>query len=294
MRVLITGSEGFIGQNLRRELQDAGHVVFGMDIVTSEDDDASSHDSISRAIEVADSEVVVHLAHKTGEDEIDGLSSDLAMTAVVAQACGESGARLVYASSGGIYGDNGAAVCDELKGPFKQPSTVQGLGKRFGESVGQFYAPNGFTALRFSSVYGPGLPLGRSAVVDFLATASSGKKINAHISAERSWCWVGDAVRAVRLAIEHGEGPFNIARDDDTRTMKHVAELACGLTGADKGLVVMVPAPERQAPVKRVGTSRIRSLGWAPRVSLYDGMTLTLARIGELDESSTAAVEVGR
>lgn len=287
MRILITGSEGFVGQYLRRELQDAGHIVFGFDVATSQDDDAGDKDSIRRAIEVSDVQTVVHLAN-TDENDF-GANSNIGVTAVVAQACGELGARLVYASSGQVYGDNGATVCDETKGPFKLPSSIAGLSKRFEESIGQFYAPNGFTALRFSSVYGPRIPLGRSAIIDFLANAHSGQTISAHIGAERSWCWVADAARAARLVIEHGEGPYNIARDDDSRTMKYVAELACTLTGADKGLIEMIPVPDRQATLRRLSAARIQSLGWSPAMSLYDGMALTLKTwVSQLENDSDA------
>lgn len=285
MKILITGSEGFIGQHLHRELQDAGHIAFGFG-----HDDASDDDSIRRAIESSEAEAVVHLANRVEQDAIGIVNSNIGMTAVVAKACGELGVRFVYASSGSIYGDNGATVCDEFKGPFKLPSNIHGLSKRFGEALGQFYAPNGFTTLRFSALYGPRLPLGRSAIVDFLWDARSGKTIPVHVGAERSWCWIGDAVRAVRLAIEHGEGPFNVARDDDPRTLKYVAEIACGLTGADKTLIEMVPLPERRAAARRLGTSRIRNLGWTPRVSLYDGMEMTLKTwVNLLDEEPIVA-----
>lgn len=289
MKILITGSEGFVGQHLRRELQDAGHIPYGMDIVTSKDDDASNRDSIRRAIEVTDADAVIHLANADTEDGIDAVVSNIGMTSVVAQACGDTGARFVYASSGDIYGDNGALVCDETKGPFKLPSTISGLSKRFGESLGQFYAPNGFTSLRFASIYGTGQSLGHSSIVDYLWKTNSGKAITVPLGMERSWCWIGDAVRAVRLAVEHGEGAFNIARDDDPRTMKYVAELACSLTGADKGLIEFAQAA---TPNMRVGTSRIRGLGWTPKVSLYDGMAMTLETwVSQLDGSNDASTE---
>jgi nucleoside-diphosphate-sugar epimerase len=284
MRILITGSESFIGPHLRRELQDAGHIVSVFDIA----EDASNVADAIDAIGEANAESVIHLEKRPNGEELDFVGSALA--AVVAQACGVFGARFVYASSGTVYGDNGATVCDELKGPFGLPASVRGLESLFGEKIGQFYAPNGFTSLRFSAIYGPGQQLRDSAVVDFLWKANSGKQIPVHIGTERSWCWVGDAVRAIRLVVEHGEGPFNVARSDDPRSMKYVAELACNLTGADKQLIEMIPMPEKEVAVRRLATARLHSLGWAPLVSLYDGMALTLEWVSQLEESDARKV----
>ena len=281
MRIMITGNEGFIAQHLERELQDAGHQTSGMDILRREN--AGNADHVRSAIEGHRADVVIHLAAMTGrisgeDDVMETVRDHAGMTAVVAKACGELDVRMVYASTSEIYGDNGQSHCDEIKGPFRIPNSTYGLSKRFGEELCQLYAPDGFTALRFSMPYGPGARAGRdgSAIVNLLWQAKYGMTMPVHVGAERSWCWIGDAVRAARLAVEKGEGPFNIGRDDDASLMSTVAEFACLLTGSDKGLIEMIRAPFRQTLVKRISTKRIGQLGWSPTVSLWDGMSMTL------------------
>ena len=155
------------------------------------------------------------------------ISNNASMTAIVARACKEAGARLVYASSDEVYGDGDSR---EILIPPALPGSIYGLSKFWGENAGRLYAPEGFTALRFSMLYGPGLQPGRSEVVDCLLRARRGRQMLVD-AGERSWCWIGDAVRAARLAIEKGEGAYNIGRGDDAVTTMHVAELACILAG---------------------------------------------------------------
>jgi UDP-glucose 4-epimerase len=244
--------------------------------------DASDSTAGRSMLEKSRAEVVVHLAAKVGrlfgeDDVMETIKDNAGMTAVVAQEAGKAGVRMVYASTSEVYGDNGIALCDEINGPWSLPHNIYGLSKLWGEEVCKLYAPEGFTALRFSMPYGPGLPAGRgrAAIINMLWQAKNGMPIPVHIGAERSWCWIGDTVVGARLAIEKGEGAYNIGRDDDPTSMERVAQLACIIAGGDQGLVEMVPAPERQTVVKRLSTARIRSLGWTPRMSLYDGMEET-------------------
>lgn len=298
MRFLITGSSGFIGGYLSRELTNAGHTVTGMDMKEGPGQDASDPISIRNMLQSSRADVVVHLAARGPnlfgeEDVMQTVRDNVGMTAVVAQAAGELKARMVYASTDDVYGDNGTAVCDELDGPWSLPGNIHALSKLCAEQTCKLYAPEGFTALRFSMPYGPGLLAGRgrSAIINMLWQAKNGMPIPVHIGAERSWCWIGDAVRAARIAIEKGEGPYNIGRDDDPTSMERVAQLACIIAGGDPGLVEMIQAPARQTVVKRLSAARVRRLGWSPQVGLYDGMEETFRTWVERLDANGAYVE---
>jgi nucleoside-diphosphate-sugar epimerase len=186
-----------------------------------------------------------------------------------------------------VYGDQGTAICDEYEGPFGIPHNVYGLSKRWGEDACVLYAPDGLVILRFSMPYGPGLPAGRgrAAIINMLWQALRRQPIPVHVGAERSWCWVGDTVRAARLALEDGAGAYNVGRDDAAIPMEYVATIACALTGADHNqLIDLVEAPPNQTVVKRLSTERVRSLGWQPEVDLHEGMERTLEWVRTLDE----------
>jgi dTDP-glucose 4,6-dehydratase len=194
---------------------------------------------------------------------------------------------MVYASTSEVYGDNGAIECDEVRGPFRLPHNIYGLSKYWGEDVCRLYAPRDLAILRFSMPYGPGLPAGRgrAAIINMLWQAKRREPIPVHRGAERSWCWIGDTVRAARLVIEDwNAGVYNVGRDDNPVPMRQVAEMACDLARSPRHLIKEIDPPERQTVVKRLATDRIRKLGWQPEVELEEGMEETLKWVNELGD----------
>lgn len=227
-------------------------------------------------------EVVVHLAAQVGrlhgeEDWRHTIESNAVITSFVAHAAHEAGVKqFVYTSTSEVYGDHAHAVCHEDDGPWGLPHNLYGLSKRWGEEAARLYYPRGLLqVVRPSMPYGPGAPpgKGRRAMDNMLWQALHHKTITVHKGALRSWCWIGDLVRAWRLVIESRQpGAFNIGRDDDERLMLEIAQRACALADAPLGLIKEVEAPGRQTVVKRLSTQKIRDLGWLPEVELEEGI----------------------
>jgi nucleoside-diphosphate-sugar epimerase len=111
--------------------------------------------------------------------------------------------------------------------------------------------------------------------------------ITVHQGSERSWCWVGDTVKALRMIIENpSSGVYNIGRDDDPRSMLEIAQRACQLSNVSEDLIQLVPAPAMQTVIKRLSTDRIRSLGWEPTVELEEGIKIVYEWIKKFDINS--------
>jgi nucleoside-diphosphate-sugar epimerase len=296
LKVLITGSSGFIGRHLTRELTEHGHEVLGCDRNYTEEghvgwrgivanDDLRNPGVFASYLDAAAPDVVVHLAAQVGrlfgeDDLIHTVTSNAQMTTLIAHACGEAGVRLVYGSTSEIYGDNGNTICDEIEGPFTLPHNLYGLSKRWGEESILLYCEAPQPVLqRFSMPYGPGVVpgRGRAALPNILWQAVNRMEMPIHRGAERSWCWIGDTVRAVRLVLESGRsGPFNVGRDDNPVLMEEVARRACAMTGCPLDLIKLIDPPARQTVVKRLATDRVRELGWRPEVELDEGMDRVL------------------
>lgn len=298
MKVIVTGSSGFIGGHLCFELEQAGHEVIGLDLKLSRWHDLRFPEVVeTNFTKHSDADICVHLAAKVGrlfgeDDPMETITDNVGMTALVAQQCGHHGIRLAYASTSEVYGDNGESLCDEYEGPFTLPHNVYGISKSFGEKLCEHYAPEGLTIFRFSMPYGGGLLAGRgrAAIINVLHQALHGKEIPIHRGAERSWCYVTDTVRAARMILEQtGGGIFNVGRDDEAVSMLYVAGLACELTDADEKLIRLTDPPSMQTIVKRLATERIRSLGWTPEVDLEEGLCRTLEWVMTLDETGAIA-----
>jgi nucleoside-diphosphate-sugar epimerase len=287
MRVLVTGAAGFIGSHLTRELDANGYDVMAVDRA---DGDLRTPGVAADLICEHHPDTVIHLAAKVGrlfgeDDVMETVCDNAGMTALVAQACGDAGVRLVYASTSEVYGDQGPRLCTE-KGPLWLPHNAYGLTKRWGEEACRLYAPAGLTIWRISMPYGGGLPVGvgRAAIVNMLWQADHRHRISVHAGAERSWCHISDTVRGMRLTLEQTGGIWNIGRDDAAVSMRRVAEMACALTGAPERLIRLIPAPPRQTVVKRLATDKLRGLGWKPEVELAEGMERTLEWVRSLEQ----------
>lgn len=298
MKILITGSSGFLGSHLCHELEQHGHEVVGLDLKLSRFHDLRFPELVETHFsEHSDSDICIHLAAKVGrlfgeDDPMETITDNVGMTALVAQQCGFHEIRMVYASTSEVYGDNGTAICDEYEGPFSLPHNVYGISKFFGESLCEHYAAKDLTVWRISMPYGPGLPAGRgrAALINMLHQAMHEKKIIVHKGAERSWCYVTDTVRGMRLTLEEAvPGIFNIGRDDTAVSMLQVAKMACDLLDVSEDLIVEVDPPNMQTVVKRLSTRRLRALGWEPEVDLAEGMYRTLTWVESLDETGAIA-----
>jgi nucleoside-diphosphate-sugar epimerase len=286
-RVLITGDRGFIGQWLRRELASADYDVRGHD---RQDGDLAAPNVLLGSLNRHHPDRVIHLAAQVGrlfgeDDLIHTVRSNAQATALVAKYCGERSIPVLYASTSEIYGDRGEDIAAEDDG-WLLPHNLYGLTKRWGEEILRLYAPLGLRIVRLSMPYGPGAPPGRGrrAMDNFLWWAHHRMPITVHRGSERSWCWVGDTVRGIRLVLERGEHEaYNVGRDDRSLSMLSLAQKACDLAGAPRTLIEEVDAPAMQTVVKRLDTSRLRALGWEPTVELDEGMREVLAWVRNFD-----------
>ncbi len=298
MVILVTGARGFIGSHLSDELGSAGHDVRGVDL---DDGDLTEPGVARRILRDHRPELVVHLAAQVGrlfgEASLEWtIRENALMTTWVAREAAEVGARVMYASTSEIYGDQGAALCYE-GGPMVLPHNLYGVSKLWGEQAFQLYAPEGLQIVRLSMPYGPGLPAGRgrAAIINMLWQANTGQPLTVHGGASRCWCYVGDTARGVRAIIEGGEmattgqesasgvGVYNVGRDDNEASMLEVAETACDIACAPSHLIEVLDAPAGQTVVKRLSSGKLRRLGWEPEVELREGMEHTFEVVRHLD-----------
>src|SRR6185503_156601 len=233
MRFLITGTAGFIGFHLAKRLLADGHVVQGVDGMTSYYDvelKKKRHALLSQSnrfiahtlmledevrlasvVAEAKADIIVHLAAQAGvrysiENPRAYLNSNLVGTFNVLELVRKHKPQhFLLASTSSVYGAN-----REL--PFREtdradhPMTLYAATKKSCELMAHSYAhlfqiPT--TVIRFFTVYGPwGRP--DMALFKFVDAILDGRPIDLynHGDMVRDFTFVGDLVRAIRLLID--------------------------------------------------------------------------------------------
>jgi UDP-glucose 4-epimerase len=251
--------------------------------------DAADLETLTDA--VSNHDVVIHLASNPDiaraatEPEIDFYQGTL-LTHNVVEAMRRTGvSRLLYASGSGVYGERGEMALKEDSAPL-QPVSTYGASKLASEAlIASYCAMFGLTAcaFRFANVVGPRQTHGVG--FDFLRRLREDParlRIMGDGRQSKSYVHVRDAVAAVLLAnasVESGFHVWNVATDDSV-TVSEIAEMAAkclGIhpmprweyTGGDRGW-------KGDVPVVRLDTSRIRELGWSPRLSCREAVWTSL------------------
>ncbi|MBK1834846.1 NAD-dependent epimerase/dehydratase family protein [Roseibacillus ishigakijimensis] len=162
MRVLVTGSEGFIGKHVVRVLREEGHEVLELDRLHPKDpQDLRTVDLSSYPCEG-----IIHLAATSAvarceEDAVENWEQNVLLTQRVARHAAAVGAKLVFASSAAVYGASEGLVDEQS--PVRAVGNY-GLAKLLSEQIVRAWAPR-WAILRYFNVFGPGQKQGLHALL---------------------------------------------------------------------------------------------------------------------------------
>lgn len=237
MKVLVTGTAGFIGSHVAQVLLARGDEVIGFDNLNDYYDVSLKRARLARLVghsgythvqaDLADRsavedvfarhkpERVIHLAAQAGvryaaENPHVYVSSNVTGTLHVLEGCRHHGVEhLVFASTSSVYGANTAMPFSEHQST-EHPLTLYAATKKANEMMAHSYAhlygvPA--TGLRFFTVYGP---WGRPDMALFLFTrailAGEPIKVFNHGHHRRSFTYVDDIVEGVVRVLDRVPG----------------------------------------------------------------------------------------
>jgi UDP-glucose 4-epimerase len=305
MRTIVTGGAGFIGSNLVDALLGRGDKVLVIDDLSTGKEanlapaiaqgaelkvlDIRDGEAIAEIVEEAAPEVIFHLAaqidvRKSIENPAWDAAVNVGGTINVLEAARRHGVpRVVNSSTGGaIYGD-----CDEIPSPETAtalPEAAYGQSKLSAEGYlglyGRLYDLSSVT-LRYGNVYGPRQdPLGEAGVIAiFCGCVQTGRRptIFGDGRQTRDYVYVGDVVAAnLAAAAADVRGQINVGTATETSVLEIVAELA-ELTGVSDFAPAHAPARLGELARSCLAIGRAKELlGWEPRISLREGLRLTL------------------
>jgi nucleoside-diphosphate-sugar epimerase len=294
--ILITGANGFIGSHVTRLLESLGHNVVPMDVVPRSPDlslldiKATSHlmnvtDAAAfRALCAREKPThVFHAAHPPRTETPEVLNYCYHAMTNILEAVKDLGiTRVVYSSSASIYGQlkkpEGSLVKEDDAVTI-YPTYFYRASKTVSEWMGDFYKEKhgvDFVALRYSSVYGPGLyrsiPLElKKGVLGQTCRPFLTRPLDDLIYVDD----VADAVSRALFASKPLSRAYNIGldraytNDDLTRAIKKaLPELKFEIGQHPNAAEV---APHRLRSPLDISLAK-KDLGWSPQIYLDEGI----------------------
>ena len=300
-RVVITGAAGFIGSHLAETLLDRDCSVIGIDNLLTGDTANINHlanrdftfikHDVTNYIYI-DGPVDFVLHWASPASPIDYLELPIPTLKVGAlgthKALGlakAKGARFVLASTSEVYGD-------PLEHPQKEtywgnvnpigPRGVYDEAKRFAEAMTvAYHRYHGLDTkiVRIFNTYGPRMRLkdGR-AVPAFISQALRNEDVTVFGdgSQTRSFTYITDLVDGIiKLMLSNVNDPVNIGNPREM-TIAEIAQTIMRMTGSNSR-IIHKPLPTDDPKVRQPDITRARTLlGWAPTVSLEEGLVKTI------------------
>jgi len=304
VKAFVTGAAGFIGSNLVDRLLARGDDVVGYDNLSTGrreflreasanprfalvEGDVLDAGALSAAMRGAD--FVFHLAANADvrfgvEHPEKDLQQNTIATFRVLEAMRENGIkRIAFSSTGSIYGEPTVFPTPE-DAPFPVQTSLYGASKLAGEAMLSAYCNGfGFSAwiFRFVSILGERYSHGH--VFDFyqrLRNDPSTLHVLGNGQQRKSYLYVHDCIDAIFLAIERATAKpsvLNLGTDEYCAVNDSIGWItgALGLTprlsysGGERGWI-------GDSPFIFLDCGRMRALGWAPKLSIQQGILRTL------------------
>lgn len=324
VKVLIAGGAGFIGSHLARRLKNAGHHVICADWRIN---DYFKQDEFCNEFLHVDLRVLEECRKAaTGCEWVFNLAADMGGMGFIQsnhsvilynntmisfnllEASRSAGVkRFFYASSACIYPEH-IQEKEDIPGlkesdawPAK-PQDAYGLEKLMSEEIAMHYAndfPIKTRIARFHNIYGPqgtwrgGREKAPAAFCRKVLTATSGEvEMWGNGKQTRSFCFIDDCVEGImRLFLSDYTKPLNLGSDEMV-SMNQMHEMVCKVEGKSVG-VKHIAGPEGVRGRNSDNTLIRQVLGWAPAISLQEGLNRTYAWIKvQVDKEAAKGVDI--
>ena len=296
--IYVAGHSGLVGSAIVRRLQAAGHTNLllrrhaELDLTRQADVERFFLDEHPRYVIIAAARVGGIYANATRQAEF--LYENLMIAANVIQAAHVHGVeKLLFLGSSCIYPREAPQPIREdslLSGPLEPTNEAYAIAKIAGLEMCEHYQRqfgDRFISAMPTNLYGPGdnfHPTQSHVIPGMMRRFHEAKISGANEvtvwgtgSPRREFLHVDDLARAVVLLMNRYEEPgtINVGTGSDI-TIRELAEMMKEVVGFEGDLRFDTTKPDG-TPRKLLDTTRLRSLGWTPKVPLREGLTQTYA-----------------
>ncbi|MDB5085328.1 MAG: epimerase [Bacilli bacterium] len=314
MKIVVTGGAGFIGSHLVERLLQAGHQVGTLDnlstgriVFLTNDQYKHNHTLVQGSVTdralleklMDQCDVVFHLAAMLGvkntvENPLQIIESNIDGTRNVLEMAYKKHVKVIFSSTSEIYGKNQTLPFQESSDRVLGPTSIHrwcyATAKALDEHLCFAYADKGLpvTIVRYFNAYGPRQSSSQygQVVPRFITAALKNEPIEVYGEGTQSRCFtfIDDTVSGTVSAMEPKANglAFNIGSDTPI-TIYDLAHLIARSVGSSSP-IVKVPYDKaygpgyEDMPARMPDLSRSKSiLGYAPTVSLQDGLQRTIA-----------------
>jgi len=303
MKAFVTGGAGFIGSHVvDRLIQDGRSVTVFDNLSTGFEENLAAHagsglltlhrgdvlDAAALTSAMEGHDILFHFqANADVRGGIKNTRADLEQNTIgtwnALEAARLAGVRtIVFASSATVYGE--PEIFPTPEGCPLVQTSLYGASKLAGEAMLQAYAEYfGIRSIIFRFVSWIGPRYSHGVVFDFvkklranprqLEILGDGKQVKSYLD-------VRDGVSGVFCAVDRFQGKkgiFNLGHDAFLNVLD-LARIVTSELGLD-GVEFVTSGGERgwlgDSPVVHLETSRIKELGWSPRISIEEGIRAT-------------------
>ena len=291
--IFVAGHRGMVGSAIHGKLREEGFTkVLGR---TRKELDLLDRTAVRAFFEKERPSIVIDAAAKVGgilannEQPVEFLLQNLTIQNNLVEAAADFGTRkLLFLGSSCIYPKMAPQPIPEsalLTGPLETTNDAYAIAKIAGIKLCQAYAREygkNFISGMPTNLYGPhdNYDLHNSHVLPaFIRKVHEAKKSGAKSitvwgtgTPRREFLHTADLADACVFLLQHYNEPdlVNIGCGEDV-TIRELAETVCDVLGFEGSLEFDTSKPDG-TPRKLLDISKIKSLGWSPKISLRDGI----------------------
>ena len=259
--IVVTGAAGFLGRYLVARL-----VGQGLSVIPVSRRKLPGMYQVSDYRQSPSGDVMIHLAEEPDRGRVNLQADDYVKEAAdVVEALSRTGQRIIYASSGVVYGDENEAAC-KVGAPVVAVDAYS-RSKLLNE---QIVLDAGGSVARLSNLFGRGMS-GNNVISDIILQVPGEGPLKVRDDKPiRDYLHVSDAASALTLLMASGyRGIMNVGSGVGV-SVRRLAELVLAAAGQEeREIVATASSPRRSINILDISETK-ETIGWIPVVRLEE------------------------